>query len=276
MTPEEREALLASYALGTLSAPDVADAERLIDSDSAAAAEVESYQEIAELIAFSAPLQRPPTELRDRVLAAARRKPSRRRRWRVPVGRILPAASMAAILAIVTVYAVNLQQEVSDLREQTALLSAVVQADAKRLDQLAAQPSAQADISVLETQLQETQSATSILADPEAESAELVPTGAAHGATGTYTWSDSADAAVVVLRGLPALPFGSEYRVSLMDRWGNVLATESTLPDSDEETMLLIATPAGGWPQQVVVFPTNAGSDSKVPDGVVVLELTAD
>ena len=48
MNPEEREALLASYALGTLSAPDVADAERLIRSDSTAAEEVERFQEIAE------------------------------------------------------------------------------------------------------------------------------------------------------------------------------------------------------------------------------------
>ena len=274
MTPEEREALLASYALGTLSAPDVADAERLIQSDATAADEVAGFQEIAELIAFSAPLQQPPSALRDRVLAAARRKPSARRRLHIPLAKLLPAASMAAILAIVTVYAVNLQQELSALRDQTAVLNAVVQADAKRLDQLAAQPSAQADINVLETQLQQTQSATSILVDPEAESAEFVPTGAAHGASGVYTWSGSADAAVVVLRNLPALPFGDVYRVSLIDRWGNALAYTSVVPEVVGETMVLIATPAGARPQGALVFATNATSDSKLPDGLVVLEVT--
>jgi hypothetical protein len=124
-------------------------------------------------------------------------------------------------------------------------------------------PSAQANISVLETQLQQTQSATSIPADPEAESAELVPTGAAHGATGFYTWSGSAAAAavvvVVVLRNLPALPFGSEYRVLLMDRWGNVLASEWAFPEPIGETMVLIATPPGGWPQQAVSSPAARG-----------------
>ena len=117
MTPEEREALFASYALGTLSSPDVADIERLIQSDAEAADEIESFQEIAELIAFSAPLQQQPSILRDRVLAAARRKPSVRRRLRIRIGRLLLAASMPAFLAIISIYAVNLQQDFSDLRE---------------------------------------------------------------------------------------------------------------------------------------------------------------
>jgi len=276
MSPEEREALLASYALGTLSASDVGDAERLIQSDPAAAREVERFQEIAELMALAAPLRQPPSALRERVMAAAKRSPSRgRRRWHVPIGRILPAASMAAVVAIVSIWAVNLQNELNDLRDESALLTAVVEADAKRLEQLAAQPDNQREISILETRMRETQSATSILLDPDAESGELVPTGAAHGATGAYTWSGSADAAVVALRNAPQIPFGDEYRITLMDRWGNVVATESVVPDSVGESMVLIPTPAGAWPQAAVVFATHQGSESALPDGagVVILEM---
>lgn len=276
MNPEEREALLASYALGTLSAPDLEDAERLIRSDPDAADEAARFGEIAELIALAAPPQRPPAALRERVLAAARRGPARRRRWRVPVARILPAASLAAVVVIVSVWAVNLQQELETLREETTLLTAVVEADAKRLEQIAAQSDAQSDtrreISVLETQIQDTKSATSILLDPEAESAELVPTAAAHGATGVYTWSGSADAGVIVLRNLQPVGFNEVYRISLMDRWGNWVASQSVAPDPTGETMVLIETPPGSWPRAVVVFATAATSDSHTPDGPVVLE----
>lgn len=274
MTPEEREALLASYALGTLSAPDADDAERLIRSDPLAADEVERFQEIAELMALAAPVHQPSPALRDRVMVAARRSSSKsRRRWHVPIGRFLPAASLAAVVAIVSIWAVNLQQELDDLREESALLTAVVEADARRLDQLASQPNNERDLNLLATQLRDTQSATSIIADPDAESAELIPTEAAHGATGTYSWSDSADTAVVVLRNLQPIGFGDVYRVTLLDRWGNVVATDSLIPEAGEQ-MVLIQTPAGAWPQSVVVFATNAASDSNLPDGPVVLEVS--
>jgi len=272
MTPEEREALLASYALGTLSASDADDAERLVRSDPAAAEEMAQFEEIAELIALAAPTRQPPTALRERVMAAARRSPSKSRRWHLPIARFLPAASLAAVVVIVSIWAVNLQRELEDLRAESALLTAVVEADARRLDQLAAQPSNEREISLLETRLQETQSATSIIADPDAESAELVPTDSAHGATGSYSWSGSADAAVVVLRNLPPIGFGDVYRVTLFDRWGNVVATESLIP-TGSETMVLIETPPGAWPQSVVVYATNAASDSNLPDGPVVLEV---
>ncbi|MDA0351199.1 MAG: hypothetical protein O3A10_03175 [Chloroflexi bacterium] len=273
MIPEEREALLASYALGTLSAPDAEDAERLIQSDPAAAREVEGFREIAELLAFAAPLHRPPAALRERVLAAARRMPATRsRRLHFPVARFVPLAGMAATLAIVSIWAVNLQQDMLELRDQAALLTAVVEADAKRLDQIAAVPDSRRDISSLATQLNETRSATSILLDPEAESAELIATGAAHGATGSYTWSASADAAVVVLRNLPPIGFGDVYRITLMDRWGNSIASESIVP-AGGETITLISIPPGAWPQTVVVFATNQVSTSTVPDGPVVLSV---
>lgn len=55
MTPEEREVLLAAYALGTLSEPDMRDAERMVRLDATAAAEWRAYREIADLIALGAP-----------------------------------------------------------------------------------------------------------------------------------------------------------------------------------------------------------------------------
>ena len=81
MTPEEREELLAGHALGTLSAPDAADAERLIRSDGHAAEQFRTFREIADLIALSVPLRRADPALRARVIAAARKSRSWRPRF---------------------------------------------------------------------------------------------------------------------------------------------------------------------------------------------------
>ena len=274
MTPEEREALLASYALGTLSAPDIEDVERLLRSDPAAEVEVEHYREISELIALSAPLRRPPSALRERVITAARRgSAASRRRWRIPVGRILPAASLAAVLAIVTFWAVNLQQELRELRQEAALLTAVVESDAKRLDQLTAADATQGDRSVrLETRLHDQQLATAVLTDPEAIQLELSPTSAAHGATGSFAWSASADAAVANLLGLSPLPFGSEYRVLLSDRFGNYVASASTVVDEFGNALVAFSTPPGSRPAAVAVIATDLGADTRLPEGPIVLE----
>jgi len=279
MTPEERESLLASYALGTLSAPDIEDVERLLRSDPAAAAEVEGYREISELIALSAPLRRPPTALRERVLSAARRggTTTARRRWRIPVGRILPAAGVAAVLAVVTMWAVDMQRELQDLREDTALLTAVVEADARRLDQLTDDGATQDGRSMrLETQLQEQQLATSVIADPEAILVELSQTGASHGATGSFAWSASVDAAAVNLQGLSPLPFGSEYRVVLSDRFGNYVASASATVDEVGVSLVTFSTPPGNRPYSIAVIATNLGADERSPEGPVVLEGATD
>ena len=274
MTPEVREALLASCALGTLSAPDIEDVERLLRSDSAAEMEVEQYREISELIALSAPLRRPPSALRERVITAARRGPAAsRRRWRIPVVRILPAASLAAVFAIVTFWAVNLQQELRELRREAALLTAVVESDAKRLDQLTAAGATQGDRSVrLETRLHDQQLATGVLTDPEAIQLELSPTSAAHGATGSFVWSASADAAVANLLGLSPLPFGSEYRVLVSDRFGNYVASVSTVVDEFGNAFVSFYTPPGSRPTAVAVIATDLGADTRQPEGPVVLE----
>jgi hypothetical protein len=274
MTPEERESLLASYALGTLSAPDIEDVERLLRSDPAAADEMEQYREISELIALSAPPQRPPMALRERVITAARRGGTvSRRRWRIPIGRILPAASLAAVLAIVTLWAVDMQRELQELREETALLTAVVVADAKRLDQLTDDGATQDGRSMrLETQLQEQQLATSVLADPEAIQVELSPTSAAHGATGSVAWSASVDVAVITLQGLSPLPFGSEYRVLLSDRFGNYVASSSVTVDQVGDALATFPTPAGSRPYSIAVIATDLGADERTPEGPVVLE----
>ena len=59
MTPQEREELLAAYALGGLSSAEASTVENLARNDPGAARELAEYQEVADLIALDAPLRRP-------------------------------------------------------------------------------------------------------------------------------------------------------------------------------------------------------------------------
>ncbi len=182
MTPEEREDLLAAYALGTLSAPDAAAVEQLVRSDSAAAADLTAYHEMVDLIALSAPLRRADPSLRDRVLRAARRAslagPGRRwwsYSWR-------PAAAIAAVAAalLLLTWGVNLQRTIDRQSANNAAIAAVVEASAKQIQQLASagvnMQQSQSLSQQLQTALADQELVIAISADPQVGVSELDPT----------------------------------------------------------------------------------------------------
>jgi hypothetical protein len=221
--PEERADLLASYALGTLSAPDAAAAEALARGDAEAAFELESYRDTADLIALSVPLGRADPSVRERVLREARRDQRERGRLRFrrrfSVRRYLPAAAMLAAVAAAGFWGLGMQQTISDLQQETARLTAVVESDAKRIEELQASRS---DASALALTLQRELTADDVLvdavmSDPERVATELEPTSAAHGGAGRYIWSPGANAGVLLVSNMQALPFGFEYGLWLDD-----------------------------------------------------------
>jgi hypothetical protein len=264
VTPEEREALLSGHALGE---PDARDAARLIRTDEAAAAEYAAYVEIADLIALSVPLRRAEPGLRERVIAAARRNgltwhsPAR---WR----RHAPMASMAAALAIVTMWAVGLQSSVSTLREETRALAAVVESDARRLDAIdrsAASVIQAESLGVqLETALRDQQALIAAQGDAGAVRVPLQPTTAAHGATGEYLWSGVNNTAAVLLAGLPPLPVGATYHVVVEDALGRLNSAATFLPDISGIAQLVLDIEAGGDPTYVYVIAAS-GSAAQGP-----------
>lgn len=263
MTPEEREALLAAHALGTLSEPDARDAERLVRNDPSAAAEWRAYREIADLIALGAPQRQPDPSLRERVIAAAERRGHPwRRSWRE---RYLPIASMAAVLAVVTFWAVKLQSDVGDLRRQTRDLTAVVaQGDP-------AQERAVSSLGVqLESVRRDQQTLIAVQADPKVRKVTLEETPSSHGATGQYLWSETANAGVVSLHGLPQLPIGQQYKVWLEDRLSRLILDSAFIPD--EQGSVHVVLEANRVVEPVRIYIVAGTSDGK--DGPVVLHGT--
>ncbi len=273
MTPEEREALLAGYALGSLSDPDARDAERLIRNDATAEREYEAYLDLADLIALSVPLRRADPNLRVRVLEAARRTPSPWRsgpNWR----RFLPAAGLAAALALVTVWAVSLQSTIAGLREEQSALAAVVEASAKRLDTLDqttvnAQQAETLGLR-LETAIKEQQTVLAVQAADDARIVTLGPTAAAHGGHGQYVYSPEQSAGVLLVYGLPPLPVAASYKVWLEDQDSNLVLANTFLPTSNGDATVVLAFDREQKPVRLFVVASDAGGS----DGPVVLRGT--
>jgi hypothetical protein len=273
VTPEEREELLAGHALGTLSAPDAADADQLIRTDTAAAAQFRAYREIADLIALSVPLRTADPALRERVLAAARRS---RRSWRPAfASRHMPVYVLAGALAAVTIWAATLQTSLVQLRHQTAALSAVVQSDAKRLDRLAGAASGVQEARTLSLQLnsalKDEQAVQKVQADPKAVVTVMEQTAASHGAGGAYMTSETEGASVLVLHSLPSLPLGGAYRVWLEDPLSQLTLAASFVPDSSMGARVALQRDTRLEAVRVYVVATSRADDPAATGPVVLM-----
>ncbi|MCA9847402.1 MAG: anti-sigma factor [Dehalococcoidia bacterium] len=270
MTPEEREALLAGYALGSLSDPDARDAERLIRNDESAQREYEAYLDLTDMIALSVPLRRADPSLRTRVLEAARRNPSpwrARQNWR----RFMPAAGLAAALALVTVWAVTLQNTIGDLREEQSALAAVVEASAKRLDTLDqttvnAQQAETLGLR-LETAIRDQQTLLAVQAADDVHIVTLATTSAAHGGHGQYVYSPEQSAGVLLVYDLPPLPVGASYKVWLEDEHSELVLANTFLPTASGDSTVVLSFEGDRIPVRLFVVASSAGGS----DGPVVL-----
>lgn len=272
MTPEEREELLAGHALGTLSLPDAADAERLVRSDATARAQFHTFREIADLIALSVPLRRADPALRERVLAAARRS----RRWRPRFStQHLPVYALAAALAIVTIWAATLQASLAHLRQQTSTLSAVVESDAKRLDRLAGATSGVQEARTLSLQLnsalRDEETVKRVLLDPKVVVTALEPTLASHGAGGQYLFSEATGASALVLHDMPVLPLGGAYRVWLEDPLAQLTLAASFVPDSGLGARVALQRDSRLEAVRIYVVATSRADDPAATGPVVLL-----
>lgn len=276
MTPEERQELLAGYALGTLSEPDTRAAERLVRSDGDAAAELASYHEIVDLIALSAPLRRADPTLRERVLRAAQRGSRDAGGWQRARRRVIASAGWAAAAAAMlgaVVWVSDMQGDIDRLREDSAALNAVVQATAKQVDALAAFEPQDASSRALALQVQqavaEQQAMAAISTDPDASTTALESAVAGAAASGHYRYSESAGAGLLIAYGLPPLPIGQVYQVWLEDSLravsGGVFASSA-----DGDATVLVETEARLLPIRIYVRVAPQGGDAE-PNGLLVL-----
>jgi anti-sigma factor RsiW len=274
MTPEEREELIAAYALGTLRGPEAAEIEELVRTDRAAARELTAYHELVDYVALSAPLRRADPAVRDRVMREARKS-----------GRLTAAGrwtqwQVAAVLAAISVgvgaitWGVSLDRELERQAKANAALAAVVEASAKQLDQLAA-----AGVNAQVVQDQQIQLANAVAdqelvigigSDPNVVTFKLDPTSYGHGATARYLWSDEVGAGVLVARDLPDLPLDSVYQM-WFDDGKRTFSVGTFTPDERSAVQKVVQLPAGAnAPTKVMVAVAPIGGASVVGRLVVL------
>lgn len=260
MRREEREELLTAYALGTLSEPDTAVVRDLVRSDREAAAELTAYHEIADLIALSVPLRRADPNLRSRVLAAARKDRSRQTR-RLDPRKWLPWAAAAAAITLLVAWGWGLQGDLERLQRNNAVLTAVVEAEAKRLQSLfetggAVSPEA------LQLQMQSATSdlelALAVTTAPDVRSSLLRSTAAGHGAHGQFLWSADTGAGWLTANDLPQLGFGQVYEAWLLDE-RQAVSGGTFLPDDEGRAESLILPRTMLRPSRIVIAVSPQG-----------------
>ncbi len=275
MTPEEREELLAAYALGTLSRPDAQAVEDLVRSDRAAAEDLRSYHEVVDLIALSAPLRRADPALRGRVMDAARRETKQRRR--VPTVREMAGWAVAAAASVAAIaWGIRLEQGMTDLSRRNAELTAVVESDAKQIARLVVAAGADFTGEGLRRQLEDTmqaqQVALAVTTDPQARNSTLLPTPSGHDARGRYVWSESSTAGVVVAQDLPPLPSGNVYQAWLL-QGTTAVSAGLFVPDEHGAAEVLLRPNTNIEPSSIMIAVAPQGGSAEVGRPVVLVGL---
>lgn len=196
MDCEQVKELLDAYALGAAEAGEAIAIEEHVADCVRCWSSLDEAQRAAAAIALSTAFRRAPQSLRDRIVAEAERGESAagprfgallRRLW--PAGAGLLAAGAAASLA----FALVLQSEVSDLRQDNDELVDVI---------------ASAD-----TRLTEQQQIMAVLASPDVQGVSLKATDPASQAEAVYQWSASAGTGALLCNNLPPLQEGQVYQV---------------------------------------------------------------
>src|SRR5690606_28749347 len=145
-----------------------------------------------------------------------------------------------------------LQQSIDSLRQQTTMLTAVVEAEVKRIEAVEMANEAVAESRTLGNQLEmvirDQQAVLQVQADPDAYRVDLQPTRASHGASGQYLWSDVAGVGIALVHHMPPLPVGSNYKVWLEDNRGNIVLASTFTPDEQGTAQVVLQHTIGTVP----------------------------
>jgi anti-sigma-K factor RskA len=269
---DELAPLASAYALGTLDPDERRSFERHAAECDICTAEVHAFSNVVAALATSVPQTAPPSELRDRVVAAvhessvmpavgsasvtpvAFRARTSRLRNRYPEMAWLPYAALLAVTVGLGGYSLSLRARVADLEVRLA--------DATSRTLLATRAMADAQRVALQTQ-----STVDVLTAPDLARIDLAGQPTAPSAQARALWSRRRGM-VFTASNLPQLPPGRVYQVWVVtadarisaglimpDNSGGTTAMFSTPPDIAQPVAVAVTLePAGGVPQPTGAF----------------------
>lgn len=218
----------AAYALGTLDPGERGEFERHLETCASCRAEVQSFHEVAGLLAQSAAPAAPPPELRERVLRAARqvRPITSRRRTFLPW-----LAAAAVVVALLGAYG-YWRAESQKRAFQTTLATALAQLDS-------------------------TKQVVAVLLDSSVAVTDLAATGKAP--TMRLYWNRVRSIIVVTAFDLPPAPAGRTYQLWAIEKGHAPVSVGTFNPPANGRTVITLQMPAGLQPDLSAVTEEPAG-----------------
>jgi Anti-sigma-K factor rskA len=263
--PEAIEAMLAGYALGDLTAAEMAEVEAYIAAHPAASVELAKLQATLALLPLALPESSPSPELRSRILAAAQPTPipvannvvglASRRRWSLTDlgsspglrGTWIAGSIAAGLVGVLGFQNYRLTQEMASLKQ------VVAQAQAQAPDR---------------AQLVNYQTAVDMLRQPDNRLITLK--GMADQSSGSLIIFTMDKKASLNLKNVPPLPNGRMYRLWAMVEGRKVYCTEFQ-PDADGMVSLMIPLDQLGEAKQVAVTIDPQAAPTVKPVGDMVM-----
>lgn len=209
----------------------------------------ESYRLAVEELALVMPMYRAPRRLRGRITGALNGRPSysvsafvQRHRWVAGVA----AAVMVAFALGVLAWAITLERQVGQLREQNQALVQLTELDAEQraalLELEGALNSARNEQKKMLTTIEEQATMLVIALDPELIPTSLQGTNLAPGASCDYVWSSKQSIGALTCKELRGVSFGVNYALWAV-KGDRIIPVGTFVPRVDGTAQLLVKFP---------------------------------
>lgn len=229
MTDHRWTELAAPYALGALDPAERAEFERHLATCPSCQAEVQSFREVAGLLAASAPAAAPPPELRERVLRTAREvRPIAARRRSV----VLPLAAAAAVVFAIVGGSGYWRAQATNRALRDSLATTTAELDSTR--------------QVVAALLDSTVAITDLAATGKAPSMRLY-------------WNRTRNIVVVAAFDLPPAPTGRTYQLWAIAKGRAPVSVGTFNPPPSGRAIVALQMPAGVQPEVSAVTEEPAG-----------------
>jgi anti-sigma-K factor RskA len=269
MEHQDYQELLALYALDALDASDARLLEEHLAGCSDCRAEMIEVRDASGLLAYAATPIGPRAEVRDQILAMARREqpnpqphkalapvvamPRRPQLWTNMLRLAAAVAFVALLVGVIVLWRRDLR-----MRQEMAQLSR--QLDTQRHELVR-------DREVLARQRE----ALAVLNSPNAKKMELAGTQAAQTARGTFVYDQKTGRAVLMAEGLPATPADKAYELWFIPKGHSPMAGRMFTIDASGRAMLPEQMPAEAMEGAVIAITLEPKQGSAAPTGAIYL-----